>query len=273
MKLPRFHLSTLLLLCVFCGACVGLWLRGGAWQRDYFLSYGDAQSSPQSASAKFTFNLEKARLLAFHDRQVYVFDILNRRLLSKKPSSLPYTIDEIFVQSDGKAVRIKAPYRFRPKERSVELADHDAVINFDGDTLRYILPDTPEPKFNETVRDMTSECLRSNRWWPDSGNYCYEEAYCNRDKMLIAFRIHGLDPICAPDLYDIEVGRGCDTTRFSFDGQQLAIGQEDGISVWRRTRSYGWKGYLELPLFWIAFVSLLALIAIFVRSLLRHNSP
>ena len=47
--------------------------------------------------------------------------------------------------------------------------------------------------------------------------------------------------------------------------RNLAIGFVDRIDVYRRTRNYGWRGYLELPLTWVALFSSVALIVVFVR--------
>src|SRR5207237_284715 len=65
----------------------------------------------------------------------------------------------------------------------------------------------------------------------------------------------------------LNVGQRITNVGYSFDGRYLAAGYQGGMAVWRRMRAYGWKGWFELPLFWVAAVSFGGLLFSFIRRL------
>jgi hypothetical protein len=60
--------------------------------------------------------------------------------------------------------------------------------------------------------------------------------------------------------------------RYSPDGEFLAVWMTDQLNIYRRTRAYGWRGYLQLPLFWVAAVCFVLLCANPIRLLLGRKT-
>ena len=152
MKLPRFHLSTLLLLCVFCGAVMGLCLRDNVWRPDTFLSYGDTEPASRILPSTFTFNLETTRVLAFRDHYVYVFDLASRKLLWKKPSGAESILD-VQLQKDGTVVNVSGVTRdFDMDGRMAGYQYCNWQFNEVGDEKSGCSPTLANAKFNDSVR-------------------------------------------------------------------------------------------------------------------------
>lgn len=60
---------------------------------------------------------------------------------------------------------------------------------------------------------------------------------------------------------------------FSKDKRFLFKDDESEWKFFRRTRPYGWRGWLHLPLFWVALVSLIPLSAICLRHRRVTQTP
>ena len=178
MKLPTFYLSTLLLLCVFAGAVLGLWVTRNAWHQERFLEEKD-------------FATGLARALE-DDSHTGRYDLPE---MDELFTSRAYTADK------------------------TECAEADK----DGKTIRIL------------TRDK-------------GGDFTVLKSKLDNTHKVIWLQ-------------------------FSKDRMRLGAVCEDGIAVFRRSRGYGWQGFLTLPLTWVAVGALLALIAVILRRIFTRRVP
>lgn len=93
MKLPTFYLSTLMLLCVFAGAVLGLWVTRNAWHLERFIAEKDFSSGLTRA-------LED-------DSHTGLYELPS---LDNLLTSCTYSADGVEcaeIADDGKSIRIK----------------------------------------------------------------------------------------------------------------------------------------------------------------------
>ncbi|HLX62259.1 MAG TPA: hypothetical protein VKX17_13345 [Planctomycetota bacterium] len=175
MKLFRFHLSTLLLLCVFAGAVLGLCLDSKLWRLE-------KSASVESNVGPWAISIAKEHPWIYQSKAALNGEAISNELPPPRLLEI-ITFDRLERRVDTAVI---APYQGNPLEDR---------FNTDGDI---------------------------------------------------------------------------DWIMLSPDRQHLAVGMSDHIQIYRRTHDYGWRGYVERPLFWIAALSALWLLALCVRWL---NTP
>ena len=174
MKLLRFHLSTLLLLCVFTGSVMGLWLRRDVWQLQYSAKMGAE----------------------------------NGGFLDVCKQHAPWVLG---------------------KEKLIQ--------------------DPPRP--GGTYMSMGIEVSNNLSEWSE----------VNRNQRAVRLSLHDRSSATLNNVFQAELPTESEILwwAYSDDKNYLAIVGYYHVTVYYRTRSYGWAGFLELPLFWVALVSLLGL--------------
>ncbi len=242
MTFPRFHLSTLLLLCVFCGACVGVWLTPPEWERYFELHVPD----PKTADEGFALAFNPASTLLFAQ------DIASRRLIelpakkivwSSQNQYLTHAIHARFARNDDCIQSATFPLRdgvlldcYSSRDGALREVLYESMGQLDSG---YSLPVQFAGESVGLTPDGANVLMHTGTW----GN--------------AALVLKAGDPIA--------------NLGYSFDGCYLAAGGGGNLIVWRRTRDYGWRGYPALPLFWIAALSFAGLIVIFIRHVLRRG--
>ncbi len=84
MTFPRFHLSTLLLLSIFCGAIVGLWLTPPVWQEQFqylFPTPRRSGSFHENYVQLLAINPEATLLYAQDSERSHLVDLVSKRIL------------------------------------------------------------------------------------------------------------------------------------------------------------------------------------------------
>jgi len=248
MKLPRFHLSTLLLACVFAGALIGLWLAPPVWQRHFVIALPSTNATHKDRLVgAVAFNRKGTFLFA---QEIYqrrcLIELQTQKIIWDVPNDTGiFAMFARFVEDDATIQAVN--------QRVDE--DFESVDCYSTLTGEHIMTfRTPVGSLFETDGLLPKVSFQSENARPDI-----------ETRTRILFDIGRVE---SPD-YELNVGHSFAGLAYSLDGRYLATGWDGGVTIWRRTRGYGWKGYFELPLFWIAVVSFLCLLAISIRRLAR----
>jgi len=254
MTLPRFHLSTLLLLCVFAGACVGLRLSPSVWKEEKSILEGVPATGIGYTVTAVAFDSTGTRLFVGTGGS-YLLDVKSKQILWRKPVS-EWTIT------------------------SAKFVERDTEVHFFFSYIPYSLPERFLGELYLRTEDGTENWLRRRassysaiQSQNDISVTSPDGTETVRFYEPFAASIYGRGdaetPICKLRLR----GGHLHCAAYSPDGQYLALGDEYGMTLYRRTRGYGWTGWLRLPLFWAAAAALVALIFIFAPLAWRKARP
>ena len=220
---PRFHLSTLLLLCILAGACIGIKLSCPLWKLEYTLPHEIQKIENYSNYGNpfsISVNETGTYMLVIGNHKGYVFDLRERKVAWTLRMSDFLRSVEVRFREKGSILEVRTRISRKHWESYQEL------VSADGSTSKAALPPLE---------------------WNSN-------------------RIQAPQEIAAPDIssFTKEIKTSFGIQSFN-NNWNLALGFADRVDVWRRTRNYGWAGYLESPLTWVALLSSTGLIVIFVR--------
>ena len=127
----------------------------------------------------------------------------------------------------------------------------------------------PEPGFGW----LNSESFqyRGTAIAPDT----HEQAIVTRSLAKNTSTVCFVTPVGRDDfrtLEDLPIDSSFVAMRFSPDGKYFAVWLTNRLDIYRRTRAYGWQGFLQLPLFWVASVCVVSLCVTPIRRLLRRKT-
>jgi hypothetical protein len=269
----RFSLATLLLVCAFAGALMGCWTQREPWRRCMDFPSAGPRVSSQTINDYIAFDSSGDKLAVYQSGGgVRVFDLIAQKCLWAREYTQSLFLTTL--QFDDTTQELALFNHLRVGDYSGLLVQRLALIDGNDHARSELIRNdgtlaAPQPYFFSregltprdprhrvdpvlSFNDTTGMCLVS--YTADGKELAAPAGFYTSSK-----------PICRISLrnqsYTIDTGIPIVATRYSPDSQYLAMLHKDGaVSVWLRQHSFGPWGWLELPMFWIAASSGLALL-------------
>jgi|ERR1043165_262546 hypothetical protein len=233
-KFPRFHLSTLLLLCIFAGAAMGIYFQRATWRLDFSLPLDDRAVPSLYYQACVLCDRNDDTLLVMKWDKLYAFDLKSRTLRWERalPKSHWIRRSDAFVNIGDAPPAWDLYYSLR------DGAVPDTTLGESWGTAVRI----------DTGRELTASHDGSE--WLASQSAAIEVAQSNPPRAT----------------YPLKTASYCYSVAFLPNGRHVVLQLFDRIEFWRRIPAYGWRGAFESPLYWVAALSILGLGIALVRQ-------
>lgn len=241
----RFSLATLLLVCVFIGALMGLARTYRVWQHVMTLRFDSPIINNQIycgfSSAAFDSTSKRLAVYSIATKSVMVFDLTLRQKMWETKLSMSGRISSQFLKNDtvvqfndegdlhvffsvGDGNQVPENELVNPSSQSNNVEWIVSKNEKEGEISSIIFVDDGGIACRSKIGDETA--------WPN-----YDSGSTGR--------------VTKGEFWETIPGDGGFAARFSNDGNLLAFVHRDRVTIWHRSRDYGWSGMATIPFFWI----------------------